>query len=308
MALEISLNPPLSLPRFLQIQKDEPRRDIHWVGQKRETGNRKNLDGQNSPSLKPDNKRTYRPLSSIKLSDVDEAQKYLASQLIPAPLPAWVGTNYFCNISLVRQRDGRPPMIFGRVKTCYPTDGYASNIQDIELQFPHKQGKPDPILLSVEDIIPPPHGIIQSYGIRAKFLASPEDKADFLPFENLFSEQGLIVEFMSEYIELLHLDEWHKDTHPWFFVVGSRWFTSIPISIQEDIRKSLRSLIGWGKLVFNYHPKWLPAEIHTLNRELDFNYGFSEQYLIAPESPQQTVYIVAVSFNRIFSQPMKARA
>jgi len=305
MALEISIKSPLSLPRFLQAQEDEPRRDIHWVGHERETGNRQNLGGQINPSPKPDNTQTYRPLSTIKLSDVEEAQKYFASQLIPSPNPSWIGANHFCNLTLVRKRDGRPPMIFGRVKTCFPTDGYLDNIQDIELRFPNKQGQPDPILLGVEDILLPPQGFVQSYGMCVKFLASPEDMEDFRPFENLFTEQGFTLDVTSDYIDLLHLDEFSKDALPWFFVVGSRWFASIPTSVQDDIRKSLKSLAGWNKLVFNYHPKRLTTEIHTLNRELDFNYGFSEYYLIAPETPQQTTHIVAVSFDKIFSQPMK---
>lgn len=305
MTLEISIKSPLSLPSFLKSQKDEPRRDIHWVGQKGETGNQKISGGQNNPSPRPNNTQTYRPLSSIKLSDVDEAQKYFTDQLIPSPYSAWVGKNYFCNISLARRRDGRPPMIFGRVTTCFPTDGYVDNIQDIELRFPHKRGQPDPILLSAEEILLPPQGFVQSYCMRVKFLASPEDTEDFHPFENLFTEQGFMLDVTSDYIDLVHLDEFSRDVHPWFFVVGSRWFASIPTSVQDDIRKSLKSLAGWNKLVFNYHPKRLTTEIHTLNRELDFNYGFSEYYLIAPETPQQTTHIVAVSFDKIFSQPMK---
>jgi len=305
MTLEISLKPPLSLPRFLQAQKDEPRRDIHWIGQKKDAGNQQNSSGQNNPSPKPDNSQIYRPLSSIKLGDVDDAQKYFASQLIPSPYPAWVGANHFCSLTLVRKRDGRPPVIFGRVKTCYPTDGYINNIHDIELHFPHKKGQPDPILLSVEDIIPPPQGIIQSYGIRVRFLASAEDVADFQPFENLFTEQGFTLDFTSDYMDLLHLDEFNKDSHPWFHVVGSRWFAGIPDSVQDEIRRSLKSLITWNKFIFNYHPKWILPEVRTLNSELDFNYGFSEHYLIAPESPQQTAHIVAMSFNKIFMLPMK---
>ncbi len=305
MTLEISLKPSLSLPRFLQAQKEEPRRDIHWVGQKKETGDQQNSSGENNPSPKPDNAQGYRSLSSIKLSDVDEAQKHFASQLVPSPYPAWVGANHFCNLTLARKRDGRPPMIFGRVKTCYPTDGYINNIQDIELRFPNKQGQPDPILLSAEDVVTPPQGVIQSYGVRVKFLASPEDMNDFQSFEHLFIAQGFTLDITDNYIDLLHLDEFEKNSHSWFHVVGSRWFASIPDSVQDEIRKSLKNLIGWDKFIFNYHPKWLPPEIRTLNNELDLNYGFSEHYLIAPESPQQTAHIVTTTFNKIFMQPMK---
>jgi hypothetical protein len=305
MTLEISLKPPLSLPRFLQAQKDEPRRDIHWVGHKKEAESQQDSGGKNSQTPKPDNTQGYRPLSSITLGDVGEAQKFFAGQLIPSPYPAWVGVNHFCNLTLARKRDGRPPMIFGRVKTCYPTDGYINNIQDIELHFPHKMGQPDPILLSMEDIVPPPQGVLQSYGVRVKFLASPEDIADFQSFENSFTEQGFTLDFSSDYIDLLHLDEFNKGSHPWFHVVGSRWFASIPDSVQDEVRKSLKSLIGWNNLIFNYHPKWMSPDVRTLNHELDFNYGFSEHYLITPQDTQQTAHIVAVAFNKIFMQPMK---
>ena len=305
MTLEISLKPPLSLPGFLQAQKDEPRRDIHWVGQKGHSENRQDSGGQNTHLPKPSNTQEYRPLSSIKLSDVDDAQKYFASQLIPSPSPAWIGVNHFCNLTLTRKRDGSPPMMFGRVKTCYPTDGYINNIQDIELQFPNKQGPPDPVLLSTADIASPPQGVIQSYSLRVKFLAAQEDRADFQPFEHLFAEQGFTLDAADDYIDLLHLADFEKDAHPWFYVIGSRWFASIPDSVRDEVEKSLKTLIGWNKVIFNYHPKWLPPEIRTLNNELGFNYGFSEHYLIAPESPQQTAYIVAVSFDQIFRQPMK---
>ena len=305
MTLDISLKPALSIPRFLQAQKDEPRRDIHWVGQKGETGNQKNSDQQNTHSPSPDNTQGYRPLASIKLSEVDEAQKYFASQLIPSPYPAWIGANHFCNLTLVRKRDGRPPMIFGRVKTCYPTDGYINNIQDIELQFPNKQGQPDSILLSTTNIIHPPHGIIQSYGIHVRFLAAPEDMAEFQPFEHLFTRQGFTLDITNDYIDLLHINEFERNSRPWLYVVGSRWFASIPDSVKDEIKRSLKNLIGWNNFIFNYHPKWLSAEINTLNRELDFNYGFSEHYLIAPKSPQQTAHIVSSAFTKIFLQPIK---
>jgi len=305
MALEISLKLPLSLPRFLQAQKDEPRRDIHWVGQKGDSENQQDSGGKNTHSPKPDNAQGYRPLSSIKLGDVDDAQKYFANQLIPSPYPAWIRANHFCNLTLSRKRDGRPPMIFGRVKTCYPTDGYINNIQDIELQFPNKQGPPAPVLLSTTDIVSPPQGVIQSYGIRVKFLASAEDVADFQPFENLFTAQGFVLDATDDYIDLLHLNEFEKNSHPWFYIVGSRWFASIPDSVRDEIRNSLKSLVGWDKFIFNYHPKWLPPDIRPLNSELDFNYGFSEHYLITPESPQQTAHIVTKSFGQIFLQPMK---
>jgi hypothetical protein len=88
-------------------------------------------------------------------------------------------------------------------------------------------------------------------------------------------------------------------------VISSRWFASIPVSVQPEIREKLTKLIHWNKLFFNYHPELqLPREIHSLNRELGMKAGFTEHHLIEPENPQQTVQILARTFDKLFDQPM----
>jgi hypothetical protein len=146
---------------------------------------------------------------------------------------------------------------------------------------------------------------VQSYGVRVKFFASPEDMADFDQYENLFVDKGFISEFTPGYIELLDMNEQGHDASSWLYVIGSRWLASIPESVQPEIRERLKSLIQWNKLIFNYHPERLPTEIRSMNRELGYKAGFTDIFLIEPETPQQTVQIVSSTFEKIFQQPIK---
>ena len=318
MTFEIALKRSLLLPHFAQKRDDKTppsgmKRKMHWVGDKEparpgqgqnQGGKRKDQKPDKRESHSTQDTRGYRELSSITLGEVSDAQKYFASQLLPSPYPAWMATRHFCMLDLVRQR-GRPPAIFGRVKTCYPSDGYIQNIQEMEIHFPQKDGAPDVVLLHTDEILHDPHKPVQSYCLRVKFLAVPEDLADFNGYENLFLEQGLLSEFESGYIDLLDISEQNHSALPWFYVISSRWFAAIPESIQPEIRSALQILMRWNKLIFNYHPKSLSSEIRTLNDELGFNYGFTEHYLITPQDAQQTVQIVASTFEKIFAQPMK---
>ena len=194
--------------------------------------------------------------------------------------------------------------MFGRVKTCYPSDGHIHNIQDMELYFPNKNRKPDTVLLRAEDILLDHAKPVQSYCVRVKFFASPEDIADFDQFENLFLEQGFIPEFTPGYIDLLDMNEHDHALYPWLYVFGSRWLASIPESVRPEIREKLKSLIQWNKLIFNYHPERLPTEIRSLNRELGYKAGFTDIFIIEPEDPQQTVKILQSTFEKIFQQPI----
>ena len=313
MTFEIVLKRSLLLPHFAQKRDDKtppPGRKIHWVGDREPARPR---EGQNQAGKQKDNKpdrdegrdtRGYRELSTITLGEVSDAQKYFASQLLPSPYPAWMATNHFCMLHLVHQR-GRPPAIFGRVKTCYPSDGYIQNIQELEIHFPQKDSAPDVVLLHTGEISHDPHKPVQSYCMRVKFLAVPEDIADFDGDENLFLEQGFLPEFESGYIDLLDLTEQNHSALPWLYVISSRWFASIPESLQPEIRSALQNLMRWNKLIFNYHPKAWTSGIRTLNDELGFNYGFTEHYLITPQDVQQTMQIVASTFEKIFAQAMK---
>ena len=301
------------MPHFAQKRDDKtppPGRKIHWVGDRVPARPNK---GQNQGGKQQDvqpgrnegrETRGYRELSTITLGEVNEAQKHFASHLLPSPYPAWIATNYFCMWHLARQR-GRPPAIFGRVRTCYPSDGYIQNIQEMEIHFPQKDRAPDIVLLHTDEISHDPQKPVQSYCVRVKFLAAPEDMADFDGDENLFLEQGLLPEFESGYIDLLELTEQKHSALPWFYVISSRWFASIPESLQPEVRSALQNLMHWDKPIFNYHPRVLSPEVRTLNDELGLNYGFTEHYLITPQDPQQTVQIVASTFEKIFSQPMK---
>jgi len=313
MTFEIALKRSLLIPHFAQKRDEKtpsPGRKIHWVGDREPAQSRQK---QNQPAGPKDHKpnqeeggdpRGYRELSTIPLGEVSDAQNYFASQLLPSPYPAWMATNHFCLLHLARQR-GRPPAIFGRVRTCYPSDGYVQNIQQMEIHFPQKDRVPDVVLLHADEISHDPQKPAQSFCVRLKFLATPEDMADFDGYENLFLEKGFLPEFENGYIDLLELSDQSHAALPWLYVISSRWFASIPESLQPEIRSSLQNLMYWNKLIFNYHPKALSPEINTLNDEIGFNYGFTEHYLITPQNPQQTAQIVASSFEKIFSQPIK---
>ena len=288
---------------------------IHWVGDRgpSQPGQDQNQGGKRNEN-KP-NKREeqfvreatgYRELSSIMLGEVRDAQKYFAHQLLPSPYPAWLGTNYFCMIDLVR-KSHCPPAIFGRVKTCYPSDGYVQNIQDLEIYFPQKDRSPDVLLIHADDISHDPHRPVQSYCMRVKFLASEEDIADFNGYEDLFLEHGFLLEFDTGYIDLLDMHQHNQAVIPWFYVIGSRWFAAIPDSIRVEVREQLRKLIHWNKLIFNYHPEILANEIRSLNRELGYKHGFTEFALIEPETPRQTAHIISATFEKIFQQPLYSR-
>jgi hypothetical protein len=306
MALGTILKRSLFATPFIQTGNDKPRKP-HWVGDKVSTPARQSQtpggkDDDRSPGSGP---RGYRDLASLTLGEVQDAYNFFKSQLLPSPYESWVATNHFCMLELVRRRDGRPPIVFGRVKTCYPSDGYIHNIQDMELYFSNKKRKPDTVLLRAEDILLDTSKPVQSYGVRLKFFAAPEDMADFVEHEDLFLDRGFIPEFTPGYIDLLDMNERDHAAYPWLYVISSRWLASIPESVQPEIRERLKSLIQWNKLIFNYHPERLPSEIRSLNRELGYKAGFTEIFLIEPEDPQQTIKIVQSTFEKLFQQPMK---
>jgi hypothetical protein len=209
-------------------------------------------------------------------------------------------------IPLARKRNQRPPLVFGRVKTCYPSDGYVQNIQELEMYLPWKDRTPDIVHLRADDIHVTPNKPLQSYCVRVRFLATPEDIVDFADQDILFLQQGFQPEFSASYIDILDINEHNHTSLPWLYVISSRWFASIPVSVQPEIREKLTKLIHWNKLIFNYHPELLlPREVHSLNRELGMKAGYTDRFLIEPENPAQTAQIVAKTFDKIFSQPMK---
>jgi len=311
MTLETTLKRFSFFTHFAQMGNDEPppsgmKRKIHWVGHK-QASEQKPDPGENQSGQAPKQKDTrgYRDLASITLGEVNDAYKYYADQLLPSPYPAWLATNYFCMIPLARKRTARPPVVFGRVKTCYPSDGYAQNVQEMELYLPGKDRTPDVVHLRADDIHITPNKPLQSYCVHVRFLVTPEDMADFAEQDALFLAQGFLPEFSTSYIELLEINEHNHVTLPWLYVISSRWFASVPLSVQPEIREKLTKLMHWNKLIFNYHPELqLPREIHSLNRELGMKAGYTEHFLVEPENPQQTIQIVAKTFDKIFNQPM----
>ena len=307
MALETILKRPLLSSLFIQTGNDKPRKS-HWIGDRQpappQPGPTPGGKPDDRPTLRRD-PRGYRDLASLTLGEVQDAYHFFESQLTLSPYESWVAKNYFCMLELVRRRDGRPPAVFGRVKTCFPSDGYIHNIQDMELYFPNKNGKPDTVLVRADDILLDPARPIQSYCVRVKFFASPEDVTEFDQDGNILLENGFLPEFTTGYLDLLDMNEHDHTAYPWLYVVSSRWFASIPETIQPEIRERLKDLIQWNKLIFNYHPENLPTEIRTLNRELGFKYGFTDLVLIEPADPAQTSRIIISTFEKIFQRPMK---
>src|SRR5574341_461311 len=123
MTLEISLKRPLLSSLFTQTGNEKPRKP-HWVGNRQPTPAQQGQmpGGKHDDHPKPRrDPRGYRDLASLTLGEVQEAYHLFTSQLLPSPYESWVAQNYFCMLELVRRRDGRPPVLFGRVKTCYPS-------------------------------------------------------------------------------------------------------------------------------------------------------------------------------------------
>ncbi len=296
MALEISLRSPFAIPRFLRAQdNDAPQ---HWVGQAQSTSPTNSDHGSQENNRRPKKREQgYRPLADIEQGEVKAAFKRFENQLIPAQ-ENWIGDNCFCAIPLKRIRDGRPPMIFGRITSCFPSDGYLENIEDVELLFPGKNELPDKVRLFREDISRYSQQLTQSYYMRVQFKSSAEERADFAGADPLFSENGFYPDFDSGYFDLLEMNFQTQSSYPWMYVIGSRWFDSIPDSIQVEIRLKLQEMLQWGKHIFNYHPDWLPKEVNTLNRILGFKHEFTPTLLIEPANPRETSFIVQKVFDR----------
>lgn len=302
MTLEISLFPPFSLPRVLLAQKGDFRQ--HWVGQTPPAAlNKIEEENQGNKPQREDDEPGYRPLSKITLGEVDDAYERFKHQLIPVR-ENWIGKHCFCTIPLKPIRDNRPSKIFGRVKTCSPSDGYSDYIDELELIFPCTDGAlPDKVHISKEDISQFSQELTQSYYIRVQFKASEEDMTDFGGAAPQFGMNGFHLDFDSGYYDLLEMNELNQSRYPWLYVIGSRWLNAIPDSIYPEVKIKLMEMLQWGKHIFNYHPEWLSTEINTLNRVLGFKYGFTEQVLVEPGNIEETGIIVARIFDRIMSIP-----
>jgi len=300
MTLEISLRRPFIFSRVLHAQQnDASQHEYHWVGQKQDTKQEANKSGEHykDPQEKK-RQQKYRPLSDLTLGDVEDAYNFFAHQLLPSE-ENWLGKNYFCQIPLKRKRDGRPPMVFGRVKTCYPSDGFLDNVEELELYFPHKEGVPDLIHIHKDDISRRSQRPMQSFFVRVRIFASDEEKAELIESDPLLRTNGFYPEIISNYLDLLEMSEGNQSEYPWLNVIGSRWFDKAPDSLHEEIKGKLKEMIGWGKQLFNYHPEWLPNEINTLNRVLGYKYGFTPILLTEPGNSQEVNSIVTRTFDQM---------
>ena len=303
MILEISIRRPFSFPRVFGAQNDESRQDYHWIGHGPDLEQESAAPGgQNKNPQSGDRKQKYRPLDDITLGDVEDAYKRFEHQISPAQ-ENWIGKNYFCQIPLKRRR-GQPPLVFGRVKTCFPSDGVVDNVEEMELYFPNKGGVPDVLHIHKDEISRNSQRQVQSYFIRVKVLVSEEEKAELTGSDLSLSANGFHPEFESSYLDLLEMNERNHPVYPWMYVIGSRWFEGIPDSLHEEMKGKLKEMIGWGKQVFNYHPQWLTNEVSTLNRALGYKYGFTPVVLTEPADAGEIGMIVAKTFDRMISIPL----
>lgn len=302
MTLEIALRPPFSLPRALRAHADEPEQDYHWLGKTNEPPRASRPPagrGGQKPGREGGSK--YRSLDDVSLVDVEQAISLFEPQLVPAH-ENWIAKNHLCTIPLKRIRDGRPPLIFGYVAACFPSDGHIENVEDIELFFPRRDAPPDLIRLHRDDISLYSRRSAQSHFLRVQFKASEEDAADFQGSDPLFHANGFHLDFDHGYYDLLEMNEHNQSDYPRLYVIGSRWLASVPASMYFEITNKLKEMLGWGKAVFNYHPDWLPKEVHTLNRALGLKYKLSKHYLTEPENPEQTANLAARTFEEIFKK------
>jgi len=304
MALETALRRFTLLPRFIQTGNGEPRK-AHFLGKDEATPIERKQDqgrkNDNSPR-KPGTDK-YRDLADITLGEVQEVYDHFKDQLVPAPAEGWIAKNYFCQLPLKRKGEDRPPVVFGRVKTCFPSDGYVNNIEEMEMYFPRRDAAPDLLHIRLDDISfqQPTY----SFCTGIKFYVSEEEMADFSHSENIFIEKGFAPLYETSYMDLLDLNEQNHSALSWLHVIGSGWFASIPDSVQPEIRQHLQNLVHWNKVIFNYHPKRYSLRYRTLNEELDFNYGFTEHFLLAPQDTDQVLRKVEESFAGIFMRAMQ---
>ena len=298
MAIETTFFRSLLQPLFIRRDDKEEPRKVRWIGKKEpapiNTGGNKSVQ---PPERKT--KRGYRNLASITLGEVNDAYKLFADQLVPNANPTWIAPNTFYMIELVQDREDRPPAIFGRVRTCYPSDGHIQNIQEMELHLPRKGDAPDLVHLRAGEIT----GQVQGYLLQVKFHITKEEILDFSGSEIHFIQQGFSQEFIASYLDFLEIDEGDQATFPPLLLISSRWYASAPESLKPEIREKLTRLVSRNKLIFDYHPDHLPAEIRMLNKELGLKAGFSEVFLVEPETPGQTLQIIQRQFGAYFTKP-----
>jgi hypothetical protein len=295
MALDLSLRRWLWLPRFIQTGNDGSRK-AHYLGNQNATSlNGKQDQGKQQPPKQPES-ATYRALESITINEEGQVKEYFLPQLVPSPMQEWVARNYFCEVPLNRVA-GRPSVLFGRVKRASPSDGNVQNIEELLLQFPRSEAAPDLLQLFADDLAL--HKPIQSYCVGVKMYLSENEQRDFSQSENIFIEKGFAPLYEAGYGNLLDLDEQNRPPF-WVYLFGSEWFATIPDSMQLEVKEKLLSLVRWNRTVLNYHPKRYTLQYRSLNDELDFQYDFTDDYVVMPHDVGQVLTKVEQKFEERF--------
>jgi hypothetical protein len=300
MTLEIRLRRFSFLSDLIQTGNGEPRK-AHFLGRKQAAPVEKQDQGQrndNSPQRQETGK--YRPLTSVTLGEVDDALRHFLPQMVPSPTEGWIARNYFCQLPVRQRTEDQSPVVFGRVKTCFPGDGNVQNIDQLEVHFPVAGRGPDLLNIRRSDILG--QRLIQSYCVGVKMYLSEAEMDDFARSENIFVEKGYAPLYETGYLDLLDLNEQEHGSLLWLNVIGSEWFASIPDSVQPEIRERLRDLADWGMLLLNYHPGRYALRYLSLNDELEFNYGFTKHYLTTPQDTNQVLHKVNEKFDQIFTR------
>ena len=303
MVLETAFRRFTLLPRFIQTGNGEPRK-AHYLGKDEATPleHKQDQGRKNDNAPKKPATSKYRDLADITLGEVEQVYDHFKNQLVPSPAEAWIAKNYFCQLPLKRKGENRPPVVFGRMKTCYPSDGYVNNVEEMEMYFPRTNAAPDILHVRLDDISQ--QKSTQSFCIGVKFYVSEEEMTDFSHSENIFIERGFAPLYETSYLDLLDVNEQNHSDSLWLHVIGSGWFASIPDSVQPEVRQQLRNLVYWNKAIFNYHPKRYSLQYRSLNEELDFNYGFTEHYLVAPQDVKGALDKVEEAFGKKFMDGM----
>jgi hypothetical protein len=280
---------------LVQTGNGEPRK-AHFLGKDRATpvDRKQETGGKRDDDPKQPKSGPYRSLDTITIGEVDEGYRYFQSQLLPSPNDAWIAKNYFCSLPLKRKGDGRPSALFGRVKTCYPSEGHVLNVEEMELHFPRKDGAPDLLHLYGDDFAS--NKPVASYCVGVKCYVSVQEQDDLSLWENSFASRGFTPIYIRDPLELYETNPQNQAATPWLYVIGSEWLATV----SPDLRDRLRDLVYWNKLVLNYHPKRYSLQFRSLNEELDFNYGFSERVVLTPQSPDQVLQKVEAGFGEMF--------
>jgi hypothetical protein len=303
MTLEIRLRRFSFLPGLIQTGDGESRK-AHFLGKKQATPVEKQDQGQSNHNLpQRQNSSKYRPLESITLGEVDDALGHYLPQMVASPVEGWIARNYFCELPVRLRTDDQSPVVFGRVKTCFPGDGYAQNIEQMELFFPNTDAVPDLLNVHRSDLLL--QRPVQSYCVGVRMYLSEGEMEDFRRSENIFIEKGFAPLYETGYLDLLDTSGQDHASLLWLNVIGSEWFASIPDSVQPEIRERLRALADWNMLMLNYHPKRHALRYLSLNDELEFNYGFTRHFLAMPQDTNQVLQKVDAVFGEIFMQAMQ---